>query len=761
MKAEPITVYGKRIREGLSAELWSGRVRRAHERVAIVEAVLADAEAAGAPVSRESLRRHAPTVHWSTFRHWLRSYQSREGPEWERLLDRRLMPAPWTCPAEWRVAIKAAYCHDPAGSYDSLRKTLQLLYGEEATLGDNTIRRILQEAGLWKPRPRSGPVEKVTELHGGGGLALILAAELATGAVRSIAEAALSWARSQESGGGMARPEDDVRDDRGRFTGEYNALRQERYESAGIDPFFHSVAAVRGERDLGDLQLSRMGLDTLWARLRVITVLPLVTERRGVAGLDGPMGGWLEAFSSYAYKAASAEKTLSELKLLEAGGAMWDAHATTWGRVVSRWSGEDGWRQCVAYVDATTDPYWTERFTASGKVARTGRVQPCLSRVSLSAGPGVPIFMEVVSGTVKLKDHLLELLRRADGLLGPGELGRVTVVDAECGNAAMLQAFASWPERDLVTVLKGSQRQGKTLQDAGPWLDFRERDRVREARAVLANGLSVRVVEMERVGSRHPTTTWFATTAGEEMLPTKDVAEIYLSRWPSQEDLFRRGRDGAGLERSHGYGVAKTQNVAVLTRREKADAKVQRWNVELRGAISSHISAQLAVEDTKARLVERKTEGEDLDGRNKLGLRQASARLKDAGKRVRAVERDRAEALREQRKQQTMPDEIYVRDTALDSVTTCLKMTLLALLEYVCQEYLGGRRITPRTFAEAFVALPVRIRERRHEVIYEVEPNPRNPEMMALLEGAIERINQQKLRHGKRRIVVRMQSGPG
>jgi len=699
-------------------------------------------------------------MHWSTFRHCLRCHHEREGPAWERQLDLRLPEPAVSSPEPWKVTALTLGHQGPQPSFKKVREILRTMYGPDASLCDNTIRKLWKGAGIWKQHRRSGPVEKVTELHGGGGLVMILAAELATGAVRSIAEAALSVARLQESGGGMARPEDDARDDRGRFTGEYNALRQERYESAGIDPFFHSVADVRGERDLGSLQLSRMGLDTLWARLRVITVLPLVTERRGVAGLDGPMGGWLEAFSSYAYKAASAEKTLSELKLLEAGGAMWDAHATTWGRVVSRWSGEGGWRQCVAYVDATTDPYWTERFTASGKVARTGRVQPCLSRVSLSAGPGVPIFTEVVSGTVKLKDHLLELLGRADGLLGPGELGRVTVVDAECGNAAMLQAFASWPERDLVTVLKGGQRQGKTLQEAGPWLAFRERDRVREARVVLADGHLVRVVEMERVGSRHPTTTWFATTAGEEMVPTTDVAAIYLSRWPSQEDLFRRARDGAGLERSHGYGVAKTQNVAVLTRREKADAKVQQRNLELRGAISSHIDAQLAAENAKARLAERKTEGEDLDGRNKLGLRQAKGRLQDAGKHVRVVERDRDKALREQRKQQTMPEEIYVRDTALDSVTTCLKMALLALLEYVCQEYLGGRRITPRTFAEAFVALPVRVRERRHEVIYEVEYDQRNPEMMALLEAAFERINQQKLRHGKRRVVARMQAGP-
>jgi len=187
MEAKPTTEYGKQLKSTLSPALWAARATKAHERVAVVEAVLADANAGEGTVSRESVRRHAPGVHWSTFRHWLRCYQTREGPAWERLLDRRVMPAPWSCPGEWRISLKAAYCQDPAASFDALRKTLRMLHGEGASLGDNTIRRILQESGLWKPHTRTGPVEKVTELHGGGGLVLLLAAELET--FRSLGEA--------------------------------------------------------------------------------------------------------------------------------------------------------------------------------------------------------------------------------------------------------------------------------------------------------------------------------------------------------------------------------------------------------------------------------------------------------------------------------------------------------------------------------------------------------------------------------------------
>ncbi|MFH0903257.1 MAG: hypothetical protein V2A73_21720, partial [Pseudomonadota bacterium] len=38
----------------------------------------------------------------------------------------------------------------------------------------------------------------------------------------------------------------------------------------------------------------------------------------------------------------------------------------------------------------------------------------------------------------------------------------------------------------------------------------------------------------------------------------------------------------------------------------------------------------------------------------------------------------------------TTPREVYVRDTTRDAIVTCLKMTVLMLIEYVLKEYFGG-----------------------------------------------------------------------
>ena len=87
-------------------------------------------------------------------------------------------------------------------------------------------------------------------------------------------------------------------------------------------------------------------------------------------------------------------------------------------------------------------------------------------------------------------------------------------------------------------------------------------------------------------------------------------------------------------------------------------------------------------------------------------------------------------------------------------------MTLLALLEFICQEYLEQYRLLPQSFIEAWMALPVTIRHYRHCVIYEVAPNPRDPPMTQRLEQALQRITAKQLRMDGRLLVVRIRDGP-
>lgn len=744
----------------LSADCWEKRYQEARARVRVVQALLA--RCGQCKPGRADLRAVVPREDRTNALRWWTRHQEGEGEPWERLFDRRAPERPWQTPEAWRAAVEALGALSPVPSCEQIRTALVRRFGEAARLGDTTIRAILHAAGLATSGPVAPSKEKVVELSGGGGLVLLLAAARETGATEQMAEAVSRLARRQVAPANGGRPEAGGRDEAGHFTAEYNQFRLAQLAEQDL-PFFRSVTEARPEKDLTRLRLCRLSPRTLANHLLCLTALPLVTERRGTVGLDGPAGAWLAALDSVPYRAKTLEKTLEELKWLGADDALWSCHAQLWLSVSARWTAgsPDSWRQLALYVDATNDPWWTQRFATCGKVSRTGRVQPSLQRVVVSAGPGVPILGEVISGHRHLGQELTQLLDQVDRSAGPGQVRRITVVDAECCYLELLHGFAGHPARDIVTVLKGALGQGKELLSPGPWQPFRERDQLREGQVVLGTGpgqqkLTLRVVEMARPDSRRPQPTRFVTTAAVETLSTRDVAEAYLHRWPYQEDLFRRGRDGAGLERSGGFGAHAVTHVAVIEKREKAQRRLRAAalaSAEARGAEADAVLQQAAAEE---RVAQRRAQGETLDGRHQLGVRLAEQRLTERRREAQAARRQQEQAQQELARLEATPSEIFVRDTALESVSTCIKLLLLALLEFVCQEYLGGRRITPRLFIESFVQLPVTIRRSRHQVVYEVAPNPRDPETTALLRQALDVVTKRKLRLDGRALVARL-----
>ncbi len=79
-------------------------------------------------------------------------------------------------------------------------------------------------------------------------------------------------------------------------------------------------------------------------------------------------------------------------------------------------------------------------------------------------------------------------------------------------------------------------------------------------------------------------------------------------------------------------------------------------------------------------------------------------------------------------------------------------MTVLMLLEFVLKEYFGGLRMEPRTFIEAFVHVPVTVRESQREIVYELHENMRSPQQSELLRQACAEITRRELRRGKKRL---------
>ena len=391
--------------------------------------------------------------------------------------------------------------------------------------------------------------------------------------------------------------------------------------------------------------------------------------------------------------------------------------------------------------------YAPRMFAASGKVSRVGRVMPCLTRIAIHSGEGVPLLVETHAGAASLKKRLLPMLEQLDRAVGPGaDVGRLTLVDSELGTAGAIWAMHEQTEMLFVTVLKGAVFKGAQISDHGTWQPFRERDKVRDVEVHLRGknapdeGIRIRGVQMHRGDGRRPQTTLFATNASTEDLPPPEVASWYLGRWPKQEQLFATGRNGGGLNRSHGYGGEYVTHVALEDKRGRAERSVQY-------ATRRHERAEQTRDDLAQALVDIPAKA------RKQALTLAERAVAD---------RDRDQQRREQTKARvdTLPCDIYVRDTGRDSVMTCLKLNVLSLLEFVMQEYFGGVAMHWRTFIEQFVGLPVEVRSNKRRCVYVIETNRRQPERMAQLRRAVEEINRRKIRRGKQLLVFELDDDP-
>jgi hypothetical protein len=472
-------------------------------------------------------------------------------------------------------------------------------------------------------------------------------------------------------------------------------------------------------------------------------MVPLVTDRRGFDGLDGPRARWLIAAGIHDYRPSTLDKTLGEMALLNTADALWQAYGNAWKMKVDEWSqGGPTWRQVVTYIDITTDPYWTRRFAKSGKVSRVGRVMPCLSRVAVMGGCGFPLIMDTRAGTTSLKSMLLGALTATGRMHGSEEMSHLTVVDAEAASFEMLTILNDIPGHEFITVLKGAISRGVTLHDATDWEAYRGRDQIRSGRIVLQKHLHLFAVEMQRSGSRHPHSTMFITSASPELLTPSMVCDAYLSRWPHQEGRFRSYRNGAGLNHSHGFGGEYVTHLALAPKREKAERTATRADHHVEEARQRLIDAQQLQEATPA------------DQRLHTVVKQAKKDVKSAEK-VAAMAGEAKSSL------DTTPTVIYERDTTRENIATVSSLTVTMLVEWVLREYMGGTGMELRTFLEYFLYAPTEIRTRAYRVLYRIDITALLAREAELLRKACSEATRRRIRRDGRLLVFEVVESHG
>lgn len=756
---EPHTAAGRALHARLSHERWLVVAARAMQRAVAYEAVMAEQARAGGS-RRAALARACPEVPWPTLVRWNRRVQRGEGPLWERLLDLR-EPPHVEIPQEIRDAACLLRRVDLSINTETARQRLVSQYGARGAVSDAVLRRLWKAAQLSyvrPPRPTTAGAgqaggqhrdeeeeqqEEVEPLSGGFGLALLAAAEAELGCVSSLAESAFSAGQARSKAQELSEL-DDVDDgaDRGaggKFSASYNTRRRGTTPPGQADGRWASDADKAKARSLSQLQTLERPAEVLARRLLAMAVSPMLLNSRGFDGLTAPHGAWLAALGGPGYMPATLDKTLAELGLLNVADDLWRTHARFWFELSQRWCDpQQSWLRTAVYIDGTGDPYWTSAFAKSGKVSRVGRVMPCLTRVAVNSGAGVPLLIETHVGAVSLKKRLLPMLKELSTAAGPAaQLRRLVVVDSEAGTAGMLWALSEQAGAVFISVIKGHVLAGAVIHHCGPWQPYRQQDQLREVDLTIHGKdapdgrLRLRAVEMRRAGGRQPRSTTFATSATQEELITAAVADHYLRRWPLQEQVFRDARKAGVLSRSHGFGGGQVAHVALVDKLDAAKRAVEAgWNrLDQADLARSTIAEELA--DSPARTT--------------------SVRVAD--KQVATAER----ALRKRQAAlaalQTMPTEIRQRDTGRDSIMTCLKMTAMTLVEFVLKEYFGGLSMEWRTFIDQLVAMPVTLRTSRSTWLVQVQANPRNPQLMRHIEAAVAEVNKRELRRGQQRVV--------
>lgn len=737
---EPITERAIALRTSLSVEQWECRVRKAIDTVRILHKVRLKHRETRLGIHR-CLSEVAPQVHRSTYLNWRRLHEGRPGPDWERLLDRRDPPRPTPIPEQIRSIATLLRRVQPEMSCDIARSHLVNQFGGSASLCDSSLYKLWRRAGLTNLGDPSR-FERVERYAGGAALALLGAAATDTGIPVAMAKAAL------EAGAATAKAQAEVneiqvegRDAEGRFKKEYNQNVRQGVSPGKADSRWTSDERKRGLRNLKTLQVLKLTPETLSRRFLAIGMVSLITERRGFDGMEGLRANWIAAAGQVAYRPATLDKTLAQFGLLNVGGALWSEHGKQWAKKVKHWTqGGPRWLQIVRYVDISTDPYWTKRFALSGKVSRVNQLMPCLSRVAVTGGPGIPLLMETYSGAKSLKTVLLPALAATEELCESGP--RLTVMDSEGFSIEILTAMMDIPDRHFVTVLKGMGAKNVKFEESSEWEPYRKRDRIRSGYVVVngkgapEGGLRLRAVEMERMGSSNPQTTTFVTNAKLDLLSALDVANVYLSRWPNQEGVFREGRNGAGLNHSHGYGGDYVTHVTLETKLKATEDSLVRAQQRVE-------SARLKAEEVRALTI---TATAAQLPAAKQALQQMEREVRAQEKKVTVVDQKRARLA-------TMPNKIFRRDTARENIATSLNLMVMLLIEWVLREYFGGLKMEMRTFLEFFLYPPTEVRTRATRVLHRLDSSGLPLARAEQLRGACAAVTKRKLQRDGRLLV--------
>jgi hypothetical protein len=778
---EPTTPELIRVKSRISAESWRRRVEQAQRDEPQIRAIL-DEVAAGM-----SLNVAIAKVLPANRRSWaLRRIPAYREQGFEALIDSRTPREPEVSVA-CRQVVQTAREVNPRVTVNEaleiLRKQKISPLPSESTIKREFSRVDERRKYARKKAARAGDAVKVIDLPLAGG-ELLAAAETETGGIAALTDEVVQIAEQATAASVGQTPVKDVarRSARGQFTVTYNRARR-RKRGEEVASYLRMAEEKAEGRVPSWPRFVHEQPDTIDAKLRMLVSGWMVAGSKGWDALRAPDVAGLESLTGFAYMPSTLAKFVSALAISGAAQPLIEAVGRRWHEVAQeRWQ-EPG-AMAALYIDNHTKEVWSSLFTQSGKVARLNRVMPCITTTYAHTGAGTPLVLSVQSGSAPLAPRLVELVNQAEAVLET-DVRRAVVIDAEGCTFDLLESFAK-AKRVIITPLKPSRvpELELTYTRGSYYRPYREHDELRIAQATLVHKSSGRSLDVGALLVRRAhrdADTVLLTTGLALGMEGHDLADLYFSRWPVQENAFKEA-DVLGGSEHRGNCSRIVANVAVVSELERLESRADRDAETLRKLTDEASTLAQAVDEhtrdqqrAESALATRRRRLDDLVGQGKTGgkafarialdhqqaLVHAETCTKTATKTLAALNNNatrratiaqRAADIAARQKRLEPRRTIRQLDVTQDTILTATKLTAAMLISFVLREYLPSMSMTPQTFVQRVLTVHGRKEIGRDQELVVFYENPRDPLVNDMLTKACERLNRRALLRDGRRL---------
>ena len=252
--------------------------------------------------------------------------------------------------------------------------------------------------------------------------------------------------------------------------------------------------------------------------------------------------------------------------------------------------------------------------------------------------------------------------------------------------------------------------------------------------------------------------TVLITSLPKEVVGASLVVKAYFDRWPSEELQFKRMKSFACLNRVAGYGKKKLPDEKVRATQQQ----LQRQITALRQNLKVPLKQIADQEEQVAKAIEKelriRSRAPVVDGQRKLPeaarrkLQVLSREIAASRRQVKGIESQWGKPLRRLRRYEKEwlrlqgKDHLYRIDVELDQIMGFFRIALVNIASWFLSECFEKHPMSLARLLHAILMMPAEIRLTKDARRVVLKRNPKDRPMMKLLESALHRLTDLKIR---------------